>query len=362
MLFRIKKNYLDSRNARIKGYSSGKQLVRLLLLLLSIIVLHSLAMVYFEDLSLGDSIWLTLTTITTVGYGDVSAHSLQGRLATIILLYIIGIAILFQAAAMYFEYHNDIRHKVLTGNWHLSMKNHIVFLNSPKEVDEEYFYKAISGMRRSGCNRAKMPIIIVGTEFEDGISDRLRELNVDHVSSSDLSKETLEAASIKDADTIVILSRDRFDSTSDSINFELVDRLREMGIKSRIIAEVAQDHNRSRLRKVGADSVLRPIRTYPELLVRSILAPGSEKVIETLFDSFGQECIKYEIEIEDRWYNILEKLSSNDFGVPIAYEDFSGAVISNPSAKRAINAKAIFVIVREGNVKKDKEVEAILKA
>ncbi|MBL6664381.1 MAG: NAD-binding protein, partial [Rickettsiales bacterium] len=190
---------------------------------------------------------------------------------------------------------------------------------------------------------------------------RLRNLNVVHVSKNDLSQAALEAANIKSADTIVILSKDRFDITSDSINFELVDRLRDMGVKARIIAEVAQDENRARIRKVGADSVLRPIRTYPELLVRSILAPGSEKVIETLFDSFGQECVKYEIEVEEKWLDVVQKLTSGDLGIPIAYEDTSGAIISNPSTKRVINAKAIFVIVREGNVKTDKEVAAILK-
>lgn len=365
MLFRFKKNSLASQigyqKATIKGYSSGKQLRKLFLILLLIISMHTLAMIYFEGLSFDDALWLTITTTTTVGYGDVAAQSLEGRLATIFLLYIIGIAILAQTVAIYFEYRGDIKNNILTGNWHWNMKNHIVFLNSPKEVDEEYFYKAILGMRKSSCERAKMPIIIVSEEFREGISDRLRNLNVVHISKTDLTNEALESASIKNADTVVILSKDRFDITSDSINFELVDRLRDMGIKARIIAEVAQDENRSRLRKVGADSVLRPIRTYPELLVRSILAPGSEKVIETLFDSFGQECVKYQIEIEAKWLDIVQKLTQQDLGMPIAYEDTSGAIISNPSTKRVINARAIFVIVREGNVKTNKEVANILR-
>jgi len=365
MLLRFKKNsssyQMGYKKAAIKGYSSGKQLRKLCLTLILIILLHTLAMVHFEGFSFEDSLWLTITTVTTVGYGDVSAETLEGRLSTIFLIYIIGIAILAQTVAIYFEYRSDIKNSILTGNWKWNMKNHIVFLNSPKEVDEEYFYKAILGMRKSGCDRAKMPIIIVSEEFKQGISERLRSLNVVHISKTDLSQDALDSASVKSANTIVILSKDRFDITSDSINFELVDRLRDMGVKARIIAEVAQDENRARLRKVGADGVLRPIRTYPELLVRSILAPGSEKVIETLFDSFGQECVKYELEIEEKWLDVLQKFTFKDFGIPIAYEDTSGAIISNPSSKRVINAKAIFVIVREGNVKTDKEVAAILK-
>jgi voltage-gated potassium channel len=362
MIFRIKQSLPSSTQAVIKGYSSGKQLAKLLFTLGLIIALHSIAMVYFEKLSIIDAIWLTFTTTTTVGYGDVSAQTLEGRIATIILLYIVGIAILAQTVAIYFEYRGDIKRNILIGNWNWHMKNHIVFLNSPKEVDEEYFYKAITGMRKSSCERSRLPIVIVSEDFKAGISDRLRSLNVVHVSKSDLSKQTLESANVKNANSIVVLSRDRFDKISDSINFELVDRLREMGVQARIIVEVAQDENRMRLKKVGADSVLRPIRTYPELLVRAILAPGSEKVIETLFDSFGQECIKYELEIETKWMDIIHKLTMQDCGIPIAYEDALGAIINNPSSNRVVNARAIFVIVREGSVKKSSEIEKILKS
>ena len=55
--------------------------------------LHALAMVYFEGVLWGDAIWLTLTTVTTVGYGDFSALTPIGRSATAVLIYGFGIAI-----------------------------------------------------------------------------------------------------------------------------------------------------------------------------------------------------------------------------------------------------------------------------
>ena len=36
-------------------------------------------MVLFEDLSFPDAVWLSITTITTVGYGDFSAATFMGR-------------------------------------------------------------------------------------------------------------------------------------------------------------------------------------------------------------------------------------------------------------------------------------------
>lgn len=351
-----------SRSSRhiMGGRSTGKQLLKMLVLLFLMLLLHILAMLHFEEMPLGDAIWLTMTSATTVGYGDLSAHTMGGRISTVILLYIGGIAILAQVISMYFEYMYEIKSNMLKGNWSWSMKNHVVFLNCPGEVGDDYFYKAISGMRKSHSKLAKLPIVIVSEKLKGGISDRLRNLNVVHVSKSMARKETLESASVKDAHTIVILSRDRFVATSDSINFELVDRLRSMGVKARIIAEVVEDENRERLKKVGADNVVRPIRTYPELLMRSILAPGSEQVIETLFDSSGEECIRYDMNFQTSWYEIVQKLAYCDYGLPIAYENTEGKVINNPSSKAFVNAKALFIITNEDNIKTPDEVRACL--
>jgi voltage-gated potassium channel len=149
---------------------------------------------------------------------------------------------------------------------------------------------------------------------------------------------------------------------SDSINFELVDRLRGVGFEGRIIAEVVQDSNRERLKKAGANNVLRPIRVYPELLMRAIIAPGSEQVIETIFDSFGEECIRYDVNIKAKWLDVVHKLTEEDLGIPIAYEDFDGKIFNTPPSKKIINAKALFTIVHEGHIKNDQEIEKALKS
>lgn len=349
------------RKAIIRSSSITSQLVKLLAVLFIILLLHTVAMVGLEKLPIGDAIWLTMTSATTVGYGDLSAQTTGGRIATIILLYIGGIAILAQVAAMYFEYRQEVRNRMLKGDWSWIMENHIAFLNCPEEVGEEYFYQAILGLRESSTDLAGRPIVIVCERLKGGISDRLRKLDVVHVSKPISSKETLESASVKEAHTVVILSKAHLDPISDSINFELVDRLREMGVKGRIIVEVVKDDNRARLKKAGADNVLRPIRAYPELLMRAIISPGSEQVIETLFDSFDEECIRYEAKVKSSWLDIIQKLTSHDLGIPIAYEDNEGKIINCPSSKENVETMAVFVIVNKGSARSNEEIEQVLK-
>lgn len=57
-----------------------------LLALVIAAILYSLA----ENTSLSDSIWWAIVTATTVGYGDISPHTVTGRIASIILM-LIGI-------------------------------------------------------------------------------------------------------------------------------------------------------------------------------------------------------------------------------------------------------------------------------
>ncbi|MFT5703770.1 MAG: voltage-gated potassium channel [Rickettsiales bacterium] len=358
--YRYRKFSSKSSSTIIKSSSTKKQFYKLLVLLFAILTLHVVAMIMFEGLATDDAIWLTMTSATTVGYGDFSAKTANGRIATILLLYIGGIAILTQVFATYFEYKQEIKHKMLTGNWSWNMKNHIIFMNCPDDLGEEYFYRAILGLRKSCAKLSKMPIIIVSEGFKDGLPHDLQKLDVVQISKSASSNEALDFANVNEAHTIVILSKNPLDATSDSINFDLVDRLRERGVKARIIAEVVKDTNRPRVKKAGANNVLRPIRAYPELLMRSIISPGSEQVIETIFDSFGEECIRYDVTISCRWLDVIYKLAEKDLGIPVAYEDVDGVIFNAPSSAKIIDAKAIFAIVHEGYTKSNQAIEDIL--
>ncbi len=345
----------------VRDASLGGQLTKLIAILFLLLSLHVLAMINFEGMTLGDAIWLTLTTVTTVGYGEESAHTLIGRTSTVLLLYIGGIGVLAQALAMYFEYRQETINRMTRGEWNWKMENHIVFIGYPEHNGDEYYYKAVSALRKSNSDLSNLPIVLVSRKLKYGISDRLRKLNVVYVHGNISDEETWEASSITKAHTIIILARDAFDPLSDSINFELIDRLRVKNVTGRIVAEAVRDESRARLRKVGADNILRPIRTYPEILVRAIVASGSEHVIETLFYGLGEECMSFDVNIKDTWLNIVTKLIKAGIGTPIAYETPYGSIVNNPPAeKKDIEARAIFIIVNEGKKHSDKEISKIL--
>ena len=317
-------------------------------------------MICFEDMAPSDAIWLTMTSATTVGYGDLSAETTGGRIATVILLYLGGIAILAQVAAMYFGYRHEVRRRMLKGDWSWDMENHIVILNCTERFEEEFFHVVMKQLRKSSLELSSAPVIIAGSAFQDGISNSLRQLDVATVNKSIHNDQTFADASVNQASTIVILADDPVNSASDSITFDIIHRLRDMDVRGNIICEVVKLDNKERLLNAGASNVVRPVCSYPEMLVRTILSPGSEQIIDDLYDSFGEECVRYNTNFKGQWGEIAISMIKNDVGTPIGYLDKDNHVITNARPSDVIDAEAIFVIVREGNFKGVDELKQLL--
>lgn len=334
------------RMRKLRAPSLLQHFFEMLTMLVSLIAAHSWAMIYFENMSAPDALWLSLTTATTVGYGDISAETLGGRTATVLLLYVGGIALLAQAAGLYFEFRQERRKNMLTGRWRWHMRDHIVFINEPSSHADTYFKQAVGQLRSSDAPEAALPVLLAGNRFPQGLPDSLRDLDIAHFYTPHIDAAALTHADCRHASVIVLIAKDNNDIASDSVHFDLISRLRESGAKGRIICEVVAPENRMRLLRAGADAVLRPIRIYPEMLARAIISPGSEKIIENLFSSDGEECIRLDISIEGLWRDIAIRCIEADIGLSISYIDKQGDIRTAPSSRTFIEADGLFVIRR----------------
>jgi voltage-gated potassium channel len=330
--------------------------------LLLVLVLHTLAMVAFEGLAPGDAAWLTLTTVTTVGYGDFSAETAAGRLSTAILIYFGGIFVLFQAAAVYFDYRAERRERMHQGRWRWNMRDHILVLNVPAENAVSYLVRLVREFRASRRFRDR-PVQVVTSKFEDGLPEPLHGLGVVHYCGEAWDPQALAAAEARAASVIVVLSRSDTDPASDGRTFDIVDRLREAGVEGRILAECVEDANRERLRRAGAEIVVRPLRGYPEMIVRALAAPGAETILEDLFTSRGDECWRYDVDVEGRrWADVVRLLVERDVGVPVGYRRAADRQLRiNPPPDDVVRADKLYVLVREGNARPDEEIATILR-
>jgi len=364
LIFRQLINQLKQDKLSFSEDDLQRSIVRALFYLLLIIITHVVLMVVFEKFHWTDALWLTLTTLSTTGYGDISASTLPGKATTVILLYIGGIFLAAKIAGDYFEYRASTREKKINGTWEWGMKDHLLIINTPNQHGETFFMKFLEQVRSSGivdCN-----IEILTERFPQGLPPKLAQMpGLAHYTGSALIQEDLQAVDPEQAKYIVILAKDEQDINSDSRTFDILYRLKQMNIEMPLIlAECVDDSNREKFKAMGADIVLRPIRAYPEMLVRGLVAPGSEQIIENLFSAEGEHYLRYDVQIKElQWKNIVAKLMDKDFGIAIAYVDAkTQQLITNPLANQIIEASALLLMSNENhNIAGIQEIEKALQ-
>ncbi|MCP5208695.1 MAG: two pore domain potassium channel family protein [Hahellaceae bacterium] len=357
----MKKSLLKNIKHRRAVYQTEKNILdrvqRLFLLLVALAGVHVLIMMAAEGFSFGDSLWLTLTTLTTVGYGDISAATFIGRMATVILLYLTGITILTLIVSDYIDYRFFKREHIRTGKWKWNMIDHIVIINSPAKNAVQYYIRVVTQIRANNSYK-NTAIQILTDRFRDGLPVELNELGVIYYNGTADNPGDLKAVNIHSARHIVILAHDENDPKSDIATFDIAHRLAEHKLAHKAIAECVRDHNRERMLKLGVRSVIRPVRTYPEILVTAMVAPGSEKVLEDLFTHENDHPQRYSIETDHTcWSDIVCALMQAGLGTAMAYINADNEVICHPAGEDKATAKALIVLVKTGIEPTDQDIQ-----
>lgn len=257
-----------------------------------LMLLHIFAMVLFEGLSFGDATWLTITTATTVGYGDISATTSAGRLATVLLMYLGGIFVLAQLAGLVFEATAEKREKRLQGKLAILTQNHIVIFG----WREQYIADVVAQVRASMAPLHDADIIVVSDNMTT-LPNHLLEQRVRHVVGSYFETATFDRAALQRAAAVVVTPEQ--DETADFTTLDLVERLVRYGVDAPIVTELHNIEYTDYARGLGANHVQLFNPSYPDMLARSILAPGAEVLMEEITKNAKTEMLVLHLPIEE---------------------------------------------------------------
>jgi voltage-gated potassium channel len=189
---------------------------------------------------------------------------------------------------------------------------------------------------------------ILTTKYSVGLPDILTAKGVVHHSGMAQSNDNLESVDVAKAKYIIILSEDTCNTTSDSLTFDVLTRIKEIGTSAFIVVEVVNDDNRQRMQSAGANAVIRPVRAYPEFPVRALVAPGTEQVLETMFTHEGDHMVRYDVDIEKMpWSEVVCRLMTRAGCLAVAYTNADGRVDTNPLATTLINTKSVICLVNQ---------------
>jgi voltage-gated potassium channel len=345
-----KKNSRRQFRKKVHLHEAG-DLKKRFLLLAGVIALHSIAMIFFEDLNWWQAFWLTMTSASTTGYGDISAATFWGQFSTIVLIYGMGITLLAQIASDYVEIRLMRKEMRIKGRvkWD-DMQNHILIINTPKYDAERYLGLLINQISLTP-ELEDIPIQILTTAFPEGLPIELRSHGVVHHTGDALEDGMLESAGAHKAKYIIVLCKDTQDSDSDSLTFDALHRIKALQSPAFIMTEAINDSNRPRFKAAGAKAVIRPVRAYPEMLVRSLIAPGTEQVLEDLFRHQGDHTIRLNVHLSGvTWAEVVTTLIQKDIGTALGYVRKNGDIVTHPQTFATIEAEGLIILINDDQV------------
>lgn len=241
------------------------------------------------------------------------------------------------------------------------MNQHIVVVNAPLQDPELYFERFCRQLRANKA-KARTPVVFINDDFPLGLPQALEDQGAFLVQGRATRREHLIQANVVEAEHIVLLAREDMPEESDNLNFDLCYRLKEMGLAYRILVECVDDENRERFKGLGVRSVMRPIRSYPEVLVRTLEAPGAEQIVEDLLTRSNDILMRFPLWLEgDLWRDVVQAMMNANLGTPLAWVSKDGELHIHPPGNASVYAQSIILLARSDAMPREEQVVEALR-
>ncbi|NQX01036.1 NAD-binding protein [bacterium] len=232
-------------------------------------------------LDLWDSVWWSMVTMTTVGYGDYFPKTFAGRFFVAYPCLIIGIGLIGYSlgviAESMLEGFNQ-RHK---GKATMRFENHLVICQCPSISR----VLQLVAQFRAAHSDPHRPAVVVSSRLEE-LPVEFRENSIHFVKGVATSEDSLNRAGVARAAGVIILANDPSDEGSDAESFTtgtLVKLIEEDGGRPiSLVIELADRKNQRMMERVGANGIV-PVEGITDmLLMQEMFNPGLRHLFEHL--------------------------------------------------------------------------------
>jgi voltage-gated potassium channel len=317
----------------------GLRNLRIIVAALAVLVaVGSAGFHYIEGWSWFDSFYMVLTTVTSIGYGEIHPLSHAGRVFNSVLI-CVGIMLLFLAIGSLTQALLEFELTDLFGRRKME-----------REISKLSGHYIICGAGRVGISAARelanRPVPFVVIESDPA---RLEEVGKNWlILPGDATQErTLREAQIDRATGLVAAT------TTDATNTYIVLTARSLNPKLKIIARATSDDAQKHLLKAGADSVVSPYVFAGHRIAHTFLRPNVLDFLDIATARDG----KVEMVIEEILVGLRSELDGatvgnsgvhRDLGIIIlAIKPKEGPTRFNPIAQEPIKGGDYLIVMGE---------------
>ena len=313
-------------NPLIKLYRSKISTALILLILLLFVGVIGFKII--SDFSWVDAFYMTVITITTVGFGEVLPLDSDGKLFTILLI-LTSVIIVGYALKVITEY--IISKNVISELKHKKMQ---------KKIDALSNHIVICGFGRNGQQAAKKlrthnrTFVVVESNKE--LIDKHQNEDILFVYGNANDDDVLQSAGIERAECLISAL------PNDSDNVFVVLSARQMNKTARIISRASNESSYSKLKFAGANNVILPDKIGGDHMASLVVVPDLLEFIDNL-SIVGHTTINIEEIAVEKLYDTSDIKTIQDLELRkktgcsvIGYKDETGHYTINPEANQKL--------------------------
>ena len=299
-----------------------------------LVIFGTVGYMIIERWTLLDSLYMTLITVATVGYGEIHHMSTSGRIFTSILIVsgVVIIAYCIQTFVMYM-----LQKNIFGTFWRRAMdrqisrlKNHVILCGYGKigrHVAEEF-------------TAAGTPFVLIDADLPD--EETLRDKKVLFINGDATDEHILKEAGIDHARALVTVVG------KDADNMFITMTARSLVPSLTIVARAEEASNKGKLLRAGADKVVLPYELGGRRIASQVLYPSVANFLETVMSHGSMELRMAEITVAEKSSLDGKTLQEADIrkktgSVILAIRKTDNRLFNNPPSDTMIRKGDMFI-------------------
>ena len=246
----------------------GSKIYKIIVLVVSIITLGTTGYMWLSNYSFVDAIYMTVITVTTVGFGEVKPFTPEEKIFTIFLI-LTSITVFGYAVSAFSEF-------LVSGK----LFDHFKHKRVEKQINKLVGHTIVCGYGRNGKqaisklkNYGKQYVVIEKSRVLIEKLDLEGVLNVEGDSTTD--EFLLKAGILKASNLITALP-------SDADNLFVVLSARQLNKGCKIISRASKETSYSKLKIAGADNVIMPDKLGGDHMASLVVTPDVIEFVDRL--------------------------------------------------------------------------------